>query len=87
MGKPNPNPGPPNHLESQPQKKIFDLLAQTSLPKVSCVQRGQQSHYMHQDACALREKQLMDRACAKYGQSLHSADNCLKIYQKQYMAI
>jgi hypothetical protein len=29
---------------------------------------------------------LTDRACAKCGQGLYSADDCLKVYQKQYVA-
>ena len=41
---------------------------------------------MRNDICALKGKELMDRACAKCGQGLHSADDCLKVYQKQYVA-
>jgi hypothetical protein len=29
----------------------------------------------------------MDRACAKCGQGLHSADDCLEVYQRQYVAL
>ena len=41
---------------------------------------------MRSDACALRDKMLTDRACAKCGQGLHSADECLKVYGNQYVA-
>ena len=54
--------------------------------KGQCIQCGQSGHYMHQDACALKDKLLMDRACMKCGQGLHAADDCLKVYQKQYVA-
>jgi hypothetical protein len=41
---------------------------------------------MHQDACALKDKFLVDKPCAKCGQGLHSADECLKVFQKHYVA-
>ena len=85
-GNSNPNQGPPNNLEGQPRKTILELLALANIQKGSCVQCGQQGHYMRADACALRDKLLTDRACAKCGQGLHSADDCLKVYQKQYVA-
>ena len=34
----------------------------------------------------LEGKPLMDKACVKCGQGLHSAGDCLKVYQKQYVA-
>jgi hypothetical protein len=72
-------------MEGQPSKTILELLALANIQKGSCVQCGQQGHYMRADSCALRDKPLMDRAYAKCGQGLHSADDCLRVYQKQYV--
>jgi hypothetical protein len=73
-------------MEGKPRKTIFELLALANIQKGSCFQWGRQGHYMRADECALRDKPLMDRACAKCGQGLHSADDCLRVYQKQYVA-
>ena len=35
---------------------------------------------MHQEACALKDKPLVDRACVKCCQGLHSADDCLRVF-------
>ena len=41
---------------------------------------------MGNDSCALKDKTLMDRPCVKCGKGLHSADDCLKVYQRQYVS-
>jgi hypothetical protein len=41
---------------------------------------------MHNDKCALKDKALVDRPCAKCGQGLHSADDCPKVFQGGYTA-
>ena len=86
QGPSKPNQGPPNVMEGQPRKTIFELLALANIQKGSCVQCGQQGHYMKAYECALRDKQLMDRACVKCGQGLHAADDCPRVFQKQYVA-
>jgi hypothetical protein len=35
-------------------------------------------------ACALKDKPLVDKACAKCGTGLHQADDCPKVYQQGY---
>jgi hypothetical protein len=39
---------------------------------------------MHSEACALKDKPLVDRPCAKCGTGLHSADFCPRVYQQPY---
>ena len=85
-GNSNPNQGPPNRLDGQVRRTITELLALANVVKGHCVQCGQQGHYMRSDACALRDKLLTDRACAKCGHGLHSADECLAVYGNQYVA-
>ena len=82
----NPNSGPPNQLDSGVKRTINELLAMAGVARGSCIQCGNSGHYMHQDLCVLKDKVLMDRACAKCGQGLHSADDCPRVYQKQYVS-
>jgi hypothetical protein len=35
-------------------------------------------------ACALKDKPLVDKPCAKCGKGLHSADDCPKVFQQGY---
>ena len=83
-GQPAHYSGPPNRLEG-PRKPIQELLALANIERGCCLQCGQRGHMLKQDACALRDKPLTDRPCAKCGQGLHSADECLRVYQKQYI--
>ncbi len=73
-------------MGGQHNKNTYELLALANIQKGSCIQCGQQGHYLQNDKCALRDRPLMDKACAKCGQGLHSADDCLKVFQKQYVA-
>ena len=82
----NPNQGPPNKLDSSVRRTINELLAMANVSRGHCIQCGQDSHYMHSDACALKDKVLVDRPCMKCGQGLHSADDCLRVFQRQYIA-
>ena len=85
-GNSNPNQGPPNQLAGQPRKTIYELLALANLPVGHCVLCGQKGHLLKADACALRDKMLTDRPCVKCGHGLHSADDCLVVFQKNYVA-
>ena len=82
----NPNQGPPNKLDSSVRRTINELLTMANVTRGHCIQCGQDSHYMHSDACALKDKVLVDRPCMKCGQGLHSADDCLRVFQRQYVA-
>ncbi len=83
----NPIPqGPPNQFENRERKTIYELLALANCTKGSCVQCGAEGHYMHAEMCVLKDKPLVDRACAKCGKGLHSADNCPRVYQQPYIA-
>ena len=82
----NPNSGPPNKLDVGVKRTITELLAMAGVVKGTCIQCGNTGHYMHNDLCVLKDKVLVDRACAKCGQGLHSADDCPRVYQKQYIA-
>ena len=82
----DPNRGPPNKLDSSVKRTINELLTLANVTRGHCIQCGQENHYMHSDACALKDKFLVDRPCSKCGQGLHSADDCLKVFQRQYVA-
>ena len=77
--------GPPNKLDSQ-RRTIAELLTMANVERGCCIQCAQRGHILRQDACALKDKDLTDRPCAKCGQGLHSADDCLKVFQRQYVA-
>ncbi len=79
-------PGPPNQLDQGPRRNVLELLALANCSKGQCIQCGYDGHYMKNDACALRDKPLVDRPCVKCGKGLHSADDCLRVYQKNYGA-
>ena len=79
-------PGPPNRLDTGVKRTIMELLSMANVVKGHCIQCGFEGHYMHNDACALKDKPLVDRACAKCGQGLHSADDCPKVFQQGYVA-
>ena len=83
---PNPGRGPPNRLDTSVKRTIMELLTLANVTRGHCIQCAQDGHYMHGDACALKDKALVDRPCAKCGQGLHSADDCLRVFQKQYIA-
>ena len=74
--------GPPNKLEVY--KPIHELLALANVQKGHCLQCGSEGHMMRNIACALKDKQLMDKPCAKCGTGLHSADECPKVFQQGY---
>ena len=78
--------GPPNAMEGQPRKTVPELLAMANIQKGSCIQCGQVGHFLKNDACALRDKPLVERACVKCGKGLHYADDCPMVFQKQYVA-
>jgi hypothetical protein len=85
----NPNyrqPGPPNRLDQNVKRSIPDLLELANCTRGSCIQCGVEGHYMHQDVCALRDKTLVDRPCIKCGRGLHAADDCMVVFQKNYVA-
>jgi hypothetical protein len=83
----NPRPnGPPNRLDTSVKRTIPDLLTMANVVRGQCIQCGFEGHYMHNEKCALKDKPLVDRPCAKCGQGLHSADDCPKVYQRDYVA-
>ena len=78
--------GPPNPLDQGPKRNVYELLNLANCSKGQCIQCGYDGHFMKSDACALRDKSLMDKPCVKCGKGLHSADDCLRVYQKNYGA-
>jgi hypothetical protein len=85
----NPAPrqqGPPNHMEGLGFKPIYELLAMANCAKGQCIQCGFDGHLMRNMACALKDKPLTDRVCAKCSKGLHSADDCPKVFQQQFQA-
>ena len=88
-GAVNPAPrqqGPPGKMEGPGYKPIYELLALANCSKGQCVQCGNDGHIMRNPACALKDKPLTDRVCAKCGKGLHSADECPKVFQQGYQA-
>jgi hypothetical protein len=49
-----------------------------------CIQCGTPGHMLGRDECALRNRPLMDRPCAKCGKGLHSPDDCLRDFSSQF---
>jgi len=76
--------GPPNPLDTSVKRLVSDLLIMANCARGQCIQCGTIGHYMHNEACALRDKVLTDRPCSKCGQGLHAADDCVKVYQVGY---
>ena len=81
-----PPQGPPNRLDVQVRRTISELLALANCTRGHCIQCGGEGHYMHSEACVLKDKPLVDRPCAKCGTGLHSADYCPRVYQQPYVA-
>lgn len=77
--------GPPNKLDVSQRRTISELLTLANCTRGHCIQCGFEGHYMHSDACALRDKPLVDRPCAKCSTGLHSADDCPKVFQQKYV--
>ena len=85
LGLPAPRQqGPPNKMEGH--KPIHELLNLANCTKGQCIQCGADGHMMRNIQCALKDKQLVDRACAKCGKGLHGADDCPKVFQQGYVA-
>ena len=74
--------GPPNKIEGY--KPINELLSLANVQKGHCLQCGGDGHMMRHMACALTDKPLVDKPCAKCGTGLHSADDCPKVFQQGY---
>jgi hypothetical protein len=84
-GYANPVPTtPPNQLNQQVRRTVAELLTLANCTRGHCIQCGAEGHYMHSEACALKDKPLVDRPCAKCGTGLHSADFCPRVYQQPY---
>ena len=78
-----PQPGPPNKVDNK-FKPIIELLSLANCSRGQCIQCGNDGHIMRNIACVLKDKPLVDRACAKCGKGLHSADDCPRVFQQHY---
>jgi len=76
--------GPPERLESERRKNILELLTLANVNKDEYIQCGTPGHMLGKDKCALRNRPLTDRPCAKCGKGLHSADDCLRGCSSQF---
>lgn len=81
-----PTSGPPNKLPDSPRKPINELLALANCTRGDCIHCGVTGHMMTSDACPLRGKPLMDRACTKCKKGLHPVDDCLSVFQQPTVA-
>jgi len=77
-----PTSGPPNKLPESPRKPIHELLALANCSRGDCLHCGMTGHMMTSDACPLRGKGLVDRACMKCKKGLHPVDDCLVVFQQ-----
>jgi hypothetical protein len=75
--------GPPNKLPDSPRKPINELLALANCVRGDCIHCGVTGHMMNNDACPLRGKPLVDRACMRCKKGLHPVDDCLTVFQQQ----
>jgi len=83
---PAPQQGPPNKYDGNPRRNINELLTLANCVKGQCIQCGTDGHYMHNEACVLKDLSLTDRPCAKCGKGLHQADVCPQVFQHRYAA-
>ena len=74
--------GPPNKLPESPRKPIQELLALANCARGDCIHCGVTGHMMNNDACPLRGKPLVDRACMRCKKGLHPVDDCLTVFQQ-----
>ena len=74
--------GPPNKLPESPRKPIQELLTLANCTRGDCIHCGVTGHMMNNDACPLRGKPLVDRACMRCKKGLHPVDDCLTVFQQ-----
>jgi hypothetical protein len=65
------------------RKTIAELLEAANCGRGECIHCGASGHMMRQDACALRGKPIVDRACPACRKGLHAADDCPRVFQKR----
>jgi len=75
--------GPPVRMPEPYRKTIRELLDAANCTRGECIHCGAQGHLMRQDACALRGKPIVDRACPACKKGLHAADDCPRVFQKR----
>ena len=78
-----PAAGPPIRLPDPQRKTIQELLDAANCGRGDCVHCGNPGHMMRQDACALRGKPIVDRACPACKKGLHAADDCPRVFQRR----
>jgi len=82
-----PTSGPPNRLPDSPRKPIQELLALANCTRGDCLHCGVTGHMMNHDACPLRGKPLVDKACMRCKKGLHPVDDCLTVFQQPGKAV
>ena len=82
-GRGIPAQGPPLRLPDPQRKSIAELLEAANCTRGDCIHCGVSGHFMRQDACALRGKPVVDRACPACRKGLHAADDCPRVFQKR----
>lgn len=83
MAPPNPAGAPPTRIQPGARLNIKELLARGNCMPGECLRCGRQGHNMSSDACPLRGKPLVDKACITCNKGLHGADDCLMAFQQQ----
>lgn len=78
-----PGSGPPIRLQDAPRRSIAELLEAANCSRGECLHCGNPGHLMKQDACSLRGKPIVDRACPACRKGLHAADDCPRVFQKR----
>ena len=78
--------GPPNKLDPRVRRNVDEIRNLANVEKDACFQCGEKGHYANRIQCPLRGYDLMDRACVKCGQGLHSADICPRAMRLGFVA-
>ena len=74
--------GPPSKMDPLGgNKNIYELLDLAKCRRGQCIQCGLEGHRMRADGCPLKTKPLMNQPCVKCGVGLHSADECVRVFQ------
>lgn len=79
--------GPPIRMPEPHRMSISEMLQAANCSRGECIHCGCPGHLMRQDACALRGKPVVDRACPACRKGLHAADDCPRVFQKRTGAI
>jgi len=76
---------PPNAVPELRRRPITELIALSNCDRGQCVQCGLRGHLLGRDGCPLKDKPLMDAPCNVCHQGLHAGNDCVRIFQQDFV--